>query len=360
MDIIANKTVVEETSKVLVENQADWVRRFKRLAKGICRNEENYKAISKLFHTPGSIDTFTSMSRPGTNSIDLRFAGLSIGNIVANSKDDITLEVSERQAEYARKLRPAEYAWKLKYEKFQKFPPTEWHDKLPSNYRSFYKHQESTHAIKDTIKSLKEEVRIEHWILKEMKSHTNHLLRNISPILLCDHFFKMPVPINASNHTIPPEYLKSYGYMDIFASVKHGSNKDNRLAIIELKDENKDTESQCLALQQSLIYSTFIAHLLCSEIGDIWWNIFKNSKGTSIPKKEIKIDAVSLMPSDGNSCECKDFSPIPVSILGCDKKVTIYPYKLYYSKDSNQNPCKFKGTNDYNDSLDGSYNIVLP
>jgi hypothetical protein len=354
MNFVDNISVVSETSKILIENHSNWVNRYKKLAQRIEENEEKYRYVSKLFHTPGSLDTFTSMTRPGENTIDLRFAGLSIGEITAIDKDNITLEVSAAQAKYAHKLDDLQNC--------QEFSATEWHNKKASDYRSFYKKQSSTREVKEKIgKSLKEEVRIEHWILAEIRRHSNNLLCNISPVMLCGHFFKMPVPLNASGHIIPPEYKSaSYGYMDIFARVKHGSNKDNRLAVIELKDENQDGESQCLVLQQSLIYSTFIAHLLCSEIGERWWKIFRDNRAGIIPN-ELKIDSVSLMPADGNSPECEDFSPISVPIPGFENKVKLYPYKLYYERDAQGNPCKFTGTNKSNTNPnEGSYKIVLP
>lgn len=66
---------------------------------------------------------------------------------------------------------------------------------------------------------------------------------------------------------------------------------------MEVKDENKNKESQSRTMEQALIYATFIAKLLRSESGHNWWDFFMNhrEKSNSLPEK-LEIYVVTIMP----------------------------------------------------------------
>ena len=153
-----------------------------------------------------------------------------------------------------------------------------------------------------------------------------------------EKFFQLATPLSASKHGEIPKYsCENGGGIDILARVNHTNNKrDNRLAVIELKDENKPNESQAMALQQSLVYATFLANLLRSDHGNDWWHIFGRSN--EVPEL-LHLDAVTLMPDEGASEEgCLD------EIVINDINVIIHPHTLYYKRDKDGNPDGFSGT----------------
>ena len=111
-------------------------------------------------------------------------------------------------------------------------------------------------------------------------------------------------------------------------------------------------------MYQALIYATFIAHLLRSRSGKLWWYIFKNHPSKKDKLKEvidfddfakirkllddvptpIDIDVVTLMP-EGSSGE-GSLEDIPLEELN----ITLHLYTLYYKEDQKGNPCEFVGT----------------
>lgn len=137
------------------------------------------------------------------------------------------------------------------------------------------------------------------------------------------------------------------GGIDILARVTHKKKENekggSRIAIIELKDENKSSEPQAKAMKQALIYATFIARLLRSKSGDTWWNIFRDQeKNFEEPKqvpKDLHLDVVTLMPK-GNSNE-GSLASIEVEQL---PNTTFHLYTLYYDVNSEGNPNDLEGT----------------
>ena len=110
------------------------------------------------------------------------------------------------------------------------------------------------------------------------------LLRNIQPVTLGKKFFQLTTPLGASdmkNNDGLPEFVNCNaggGGIDILARVVHKGVFGPRLAVIELKDENKDSEPQKDVMFQALAYATFVACLLRSGKGKVWWQILRNSK----------------------------------------------------------------------------------
>lgn len=211
-----------------------------------------------------------------------------------------------------------------------------------------------------------EEHKLETLVLTDLaKKHKksgkegNKRLTCIRPVVLGDvGFFQMRTPFKASKHSDKdyPKYSMSKkgaasgGGIDILARVQH-KNCKWRLAIIELKDDNKRSESQPIVLQQALVYATFIAHLLRDkDCGDAWWNLFRNQDKDVLldDKKEIAIDVITMMPpipcdKKGNPIyeEC-EMRPIPVPYI---QNVTLYPSTIYIeTNDSKSNIERTFGT----------------
>lgn len=338
-----NRQIVEETSKLLEKNRKDWEYRYSRIAKEINDNLNSYIENASGFRVRGAVDVFSTKTNVQNSTFSLRFAGLTIGEIKVNTdgkEKDIRLTVKDEHVKRAKFLG---------YKECVKFENKKWDDVLSSNYRSFFNSLETTDRIKDLIQKpgvskFSEELRLEHWLISEISDGKNKLIRNIKPTLLGKRqYFKMPTPFSVSKHT-EINYSDNYGGIDILARVGLGKN---HLSVIELKDKYLKDEPQIVTLQQALAYATFLAYLLRSpECGDTWWNLF--GKGGE-PYRNLRIDAVSLMPVDveGIGKECIDYSPIPVTGI---ENVTIFPYKLYFKVDENGNPCKFIG----------NYREVLP
>ncbi len=341
-----NNQIIEETCKVLDSNPT-WINRYHRLANTIVGNKEAYEKIKRSFRTHGELHTFTSATRPKSNMIDLRFAGMSIGDIQVpkgkeGEKDDVYFIVNQKQAEKANVLKEY-YDKNVTFSSFNE----KWRSPKADEYRRFFCGISSTKDLKQIVhkkeeRKFSEERRIEQWVLDEMEKKKHGLLYNIVPITYCGHFFQMPTPFKACKHEVLPEYSKGYGGIDILATVTDGSNKTNNyLAVIEIKDENNEDESQKKTIQQALIYATFLAKLLGSKSGLIWWKkIF--GKTTDIPQN-LSIYAITLMPHEGKSEEWDGEEPYLVNVDGF-KNVSIYPHRLYYEPDKSGNPLHFSGS----------------
>ncbi len=327
---LSNRDVVEETLRLL-KNNPEWKERYAKYAKAIKDNGEKYGSNSRKFQLKKPLYIYSSITKAkndsSTSTFDMRFAGQSIGEITVNKKGLVTLKVSDQQASYAKE--------NFDYDRAVGFS-AEWHTQIASEYRSKFSIQKSTKETK--IHS--QEHRIENWMLAEFAKKTRKegkLLCNIQPVRLGGKFFQLATPLSASNHGEKPKYSsQNGGGIDILARVNHTINRrDNRFAVIELKDENKPEESQAMTIQQALTYATFLACLLRSDSGNDWWHILGRSK--EVPD-DLIIDAVTLMPK-GNSEE-GSLEEIKLDELN----VTIHPHTLYYEKDKNGNPMYFYGT----------------
>lgn len=352
-----NYNITKKTSKVLLENNA-WESVYERYAKKIIKNKKKYGKNSKRFQVKKPLLVYSSIGKvkndSKTTTYDLRFAGQSVGSIEVNKKDEVKLTVSEGQAKYAKKH--------FNFSQSKEVKRVNWKENADAiAFRRFYLENESTNQI--AIKS--PEHRIESKLLDEFSKDSreqNKLLCNIQPVRLGGKFFQLTTPLKGSTH-IPTLSLTKKGNgatgggIDILARVKH-SPFNSRIAIIELKDKNEDKEPQEVAMYQALIYATFIAHLLRSRSGKLWWYIFKNypsdrdklknekdyddfnkiSKLLANVPKHIDLDVVTLMPI-GTSNE-GSLDDIELRELN----VTLHLYTLYYKEDRNGNPCEFVGT----------------
>lgn len=327
----SNEEVVNEVMRQL-EEKNEWVDRYNGYASAILKNKDNYGKNSRRFKINSPLYVYSSISKvEGASSkcsFDLRFAGQSVGTLLVKQKGEPYLKVTDKQAEYANK-----YFGSTMSKGFY----VEWKSPIATEFRQLFMNQSSTKSTK--VHS--QEHRIENWMLAEFSKKARSegkLLCDIQPVRLGGKFFQLATPLSASNHGNLPKYsFEKGGGIDILARVNHTTNRrDNRLAVIELKDDNNPTESQAMTLQQSLAYATFLAYLLRSKSGTDWWHIFGRSR--EVPEI-LHIDAVTLMPDEGASEEgC--LNEIPIDKLN----VILHPYTLYYSRGVDGNPISFSGT----------------
>ena len=327
--LFSNAKVVKITLELLKENR-EWEKRYAGYAKDILKNENKYREGSKLFKVKRPLYIYSSISKVKSKKLiyDLRFAGQSVGEIAVKD-GDVTLKVGEKQSLYA--FNNFEYSNKEGFS-------VEWKSPKAREYRRVFRER-------DDKKTHSKEHRIENWLLAEFGKGTRKkgkMLCNIQPVQLGGKFFQLTTPLSASNHVKLPGYMSERGGgIDILARVKHANfGRDNRFAVIELKDENKSEESQAMTLQQSLAYATFLVCLLRSESGNCWWKILRNrDDGSDIPE-ELHIDVVTLMPGPDYLSQKGDLSDVKIDKM----KAILHPYTLYYEEGKDGLPKRFYGT----------------
>lgn len=198
-------------------------------------------------------------------------------------------------------------------------------------FRRFFRDK----AKETDVKLKSPEHKVENCLLKEFAKKTraeNKALTNIQPVTLNDCFFQMPTPIKASDHH--PKYAKQNGGgIDIMART------GGRLCIMEVKDENKKSESQADAMEQALSYATFIAKLLHSKSGQKWWNFFMNRDSDIRPVPSyLDLEVVTIMPAG----DTEEFCGI---IQRNDLAISFHCHSLYYDNEEFKNgQFKFSGS----------------
>ena len=333
------KDFVQRTKDLLDSQKSGWECRYNGYAADILANEDNYINGAGKFRINDPLVVYSSISKVKDTKrfcYDLRFAGQSVGNIVVGKDGIPKLNVSETQAICARN--------NFGFHDSVLINDEDWSEGMNAKrFRDFYRAEISY----DTVHVKSNEHKIESLMLKEFsksEKSENKLLRNIQPVTLGKKFFQLTTPLSASNmknNDGLPEFVNCNaggGGIDILARVVHKGVFGTRLAVIELKDENKDSEPQKDVMFQALAYATFVACLLRSGRGKEWWQILRNSKREADVPEDLHLDVVTLMPK-GNS---QEGSLTPIKI---DNFVTLHPYTLYYELNKDETEIKdFTGT----------------
>lgn len=333
------KKFVEDTKNLLDNQKNNWLCRYNGYATDIQANEDNYINGAGRFRINYPLVVYSSISKVKDSErfcYDLRFAGQSVGNIVIDKDGIPKLNVSEKSAAYARE--------NFRFYDSVPIDNEDWQNgKNAKRFREFYDKEISY----DTVHVKSNEHKIESMMLREFskdRAFDGKLLRYIQPVTLGGQFFQLTTPIGASDmkkNGFKPKFVNSNaggGGIDILARVSHKGVFGTRLAVIELKDENKNSEPQMYVMFQALAYATFVACLLRSDKGKEWWQILRNSDVAVEVPEDLHIDAVTLMPK-GNS---QEGSLTPIKI---DNFVTLHPYTLYYELNKDETEIKdFTGT----------------
>lgn len=336
-----NQDIVKKTKQILADKKPVWEKAYNRYANDIKANTKKYELNAKKFQVNAPLTVYSSigkvMTEKPTTVYDLRYAGQSVGEIHVNNKGEALLYVTDKQADYAKD--------NFGFKQSSPLNGVDWHKaEAAVDFRKAYQ-ANSTKEV--GIKS--EEHRIENFLLKEFAKKTRaeeKKLCNIQPVRLGGKFFQLTTPFKASTHEPtfsindknPEKPGATGGGIDILTRVRH-SPRESRIAIIELKDENDNKESQKVVMTQALTYATFVAYLLRSESGKDWWNLFRNNNQTekNVPQ-HLHLDVITLMP-EGTSEE-GDLNPIPIP----EANATLHLYTLYYKRDKDGNPDSFSGT----------------
>lgn len=325
-----NFEIVKKASELLKEN-LEWDERYANYAKKI--DLDQYARDRKKFRIPSPLNIYSSISRVEkctkyTTSYDLRHQGQSIGEITVKNGEVYlnTKGKKESNSKY------------FKYYKTWDSDEVKWDSVDAKNFRKHFKSyvKSSSHSP---------EHKIEQFLLSEFSKRTRaskKKLCSIQPVRLGGLFFQMPTPIKASDHNKDIDYSKQYGGgIDILARIKD-ENNNAKLAIMELKDENKQSEPQKEVMWQALAYATFIAYLLRSKSGTFWWEkVFGFKEGSLLKDNPVEIIVATIMPGQEGTEE-GELDEIPVNGLN----VNLIPRTLYFNKDENENgnPTSFYGT----------------
>lgn len=263
-----HQDVVKKTLELLSE-ETEWVNRYTGYIKKL-NPKDNHK---KKFRTPTGLSVYSSVSRHIGDTYDLRFEGQSVGEL--SQSDKVILHPKgENNNKY--------------FGGSQLNEKVDWQSEKAKKFRAFFRNQVEGCNLKSP------EHRVENRLLEEFAKKTKaegKALVGIQPIKLNGCYFQMPTPLKASNHV--PMYAEHRGGgIDILARIKR-----TRICVMEVKDENKNKESQSRTMEQALIYATFIAKLLRSESGQDWWDFFMDHREKSIPLPEkLEIEVVTIMP----------------------------------------------------------------
>ncbi|MDE6649686.1 MAG: hypothetical protein K2K45_07135 [Muribaculaceae bacterium] len=316
-------SIINRTLEILKCNN-EWHERYEGYLSDIWSNPDKTK---KGFTKPQGLSVYTTVGDRNTQNYYLRFKGQNVGKVGVDRNRKITLQCLVKESK-SHDIKGCP----LKYKEL-----TGWDSPKATEFRNFFKIKLS---LRTKTKSPEHEV--ENALLQEFRKRiaAEKVLYNIQPILLHGNFFQMPTPLKASTHN-PTFAEHSGGGIDMLARIKTPEGH-TRLCVIEIKDENKDSESQKIAMSQAITYATFIAELLTRQPD--WMEFFMGHKTkrnrNSRCLDTYDIEVVTIMP-EGNTETFQDKTlKIP------DTDFRLHCHSLYYNKQKflDTNIFEFSGT----------------
>lgn len=308
---------INKTLGVLNAND-EWQKRYSGYLSDIWKHSSKE---AKGFHKPEGLSVYTTVGDRNAKTYYLRFKGQNVGKVVV-TKNEIELQCLVDKDAKTHNIKGCPLAYKEK---------VKWHSDEASKFRAFFK------ALSINTRTKSPEHYVENSLLKEFRKRERieKALLNIQPVLLQGNFFQMPSPLKASTHN--PSYAKQYGGgIDMLARIRTAEGRI-RLCVIEIKDENKDGESQKVAMSQAITYATFIAKLLQHQPD--WMEFFMGHKArlgnNARTLDEHDIEVVTIMPK-GNT---EAFESEGIEIPGTQFK--LHCHSLYYDKDKFEKSGKF-------------------
>jgi len=311
------RQIVEATRKSLQDN-TEWIQRYAKYAEEISKNISQLSAAKKNIHEWDPLKFYitigTAKSSYRKPEFQVRYLGQRVAAILFKNgpllKTTKELDVTNLR----------NFGCEIS------LPKVDWVSAEATKFRSFFRNREPI-RVKYNNKG-NDEHRVESMLLTEFSKEKsiNKALKYIKPVKIEKLRFSMLTPVKASDHKLEPFYSsQSGGGIDIFTRV--GNGRSSNLCIMELKDENKRGEPPKLAIQQALIYATFIRELLRSDSGQIWWKLFGYSK--KIPSN-LELFAACVMPS--NQYDDKSFAGMEIPIE--NDKITLH--YLYFQEENNK------------------------
>jgi hypothetical protein len=319
---------VADLSQRLLEENSEWIGRFKDYAGEIQANLQFIKKHRIAFHalSPMKVYLTSTNARQASKThltLSLRYLGHKVADLTVAKK--LTINTSKYDVNNA-----------LCFGSHIKLKNADWRS---AEARNFRKHFLTYPSISAACPSREDEHRYESRLLTEFEKSTDKALPNIQPVEIKGIRFPMPTPLRACDQPIV-EYAKNFigGNIDIFC--RTGLGTGNKLCVFELKDENKkgSKEPPRKVVKQAIAYATFIVNLLRSESGLDWWHILRESDRSKKVPDRLVIHAACLMPSNCN--EYHSFDGITVNVgkdrillnsvyfSGPDESITFSPTTL--------------------------------
>lgn len=276
------KRVYQELS-----TDTSWEQRYDTYIDGLNDNREKIAAARKLFHGSLGIDFYITFgnAKNGDTVFDIRHLGQSVGCLKIDKENNVKLSVDDKH-----NVNSSNY---FGYD-VGVIDGANWlSDEKSKLFRKFYKeHSDKAPRQKEHM--------VESALFTELEksSSFNKNLCYITPVSFCNLRFHLKTALNACKSKDDEIAIsKSGGEIDLLAR-RRVNVGNNRLVVIEIKDENKKTESFDLAIKQAISYTVFLIKLLRGNNGNKWAHIL----GLSSFNKDDKIivDAVAAMPYQDN------------------------------------------------------------
>ena len=315
IDEKAQKQQVISDALTLLEKNKEWEERYR----GYISNALAKEKGKRPFNKPEGLSLYSSVSMYKGNTYDLRFDGQSVGQVrCRDGKAYLNPRKDANETYFKFKLSDENEEWEWKK------------DSKAIEFRKFFR---DTARKSSDIKLKSPEHRVENRLLKEFSKSVGKekSLCNIQPVKLYGCFFQFPTPFKASEHGELTYAAQYGGGIDILARVKTNRG-DSRICVMEVKDQNTDGESQSAAMEQALIYATFVARLLRCDSSQLWWDFFRNNnKDTKPIPSHLDIDVVTIMPKGDTDEFCDE--TIKCSMLS----TTFHCHSLYYDDEEFKN-----------------------
>lgn len=279
---------ITRTQELLNSNRDLWEPKFVRyIAETNKHTNELLKNRSK-FRICANLSVYTSIGKVMNNSqkFDLRYEGQSVGGIKIDKEGKVFLIIDKQQYKnnsnenyligYPSAIcKQGKYDWRK--------------SKQAKAFRRYFSSNPG--------KMKHPEHRFENILLREFnkKLGSDKSLKGIKPITIGtskDLFFQLPTPLSASGQEVHFSNGKGGG-IDILA------RRNNKLTVIELKDQNTTSEGPDKVITQAVAYATFIIELCKTAARNDFWTLcgFHNAL---TGKETINVSILMPEPKDGS------------------------------------------------------------
>lgn len=293
----------------LLQDNPEWIARYKGYIDTFAEKKAagTFSRAQRQFAVPAPFQLYLSLSMAihkctaKRTAFELRFHGQSVATVFVDNQKEKTVSMQMKKVPAIYKvLREKLEADAAYLDSLDLSASYAWHGEEAKNFRRIYADLERTvTSTGDSDLLGQPEHNMESFLLENYakKRSDEKEIAYIQPVTMLDTSarFQMPTPIKASSVKNGIDTLayagKSGGGIDILARV--GSGRSTTLAVMELKDENKDSEPPRKVICQAIAYATFLRELLRSETGEGWWRFF--GFGGSVPKK-LTLKAIVVMP----------------------------------------------------------------
>lgn len=305
----------------MLRDNSEWEDRYAKYVRKLAKREDQIKCAESRFRLTGTglkhylpLSSAENKINDKYTYFDLRFRGQSVAELKVPTDESRELLLSPKSE--APENLSGEISLRKTDESGEDRVWEKWTSNEANGFRRRYKRLEKAIVSGEAHLERQPEHELESALLSNFakKSTEGKGFPNVQPVTMCHTraFFQMPTPLNASqamNDIISYSGEKGGG-IDILCRV--GDGRATYLGIIELKDENTNSEPPEKAICQAIAYATFIHALLRSKSGKGWWRFF--GRGGNLPRK-LTLYALVAMPDSPNAA--RDFAGMELSLDDC-------------------------------------------